>query len=258
MSLTNFDYLKAENNEFQFKIEGLNTEWVKLKRGDNEIQIQKLAKGNYKVWAMATDGFGNWSEPVELMTIRRLPAWWESWWAYILYTLLILLLIYGWWRFNREMQERRLRFENLLSVYHELEKKVKKYENDSAQDETTADTADEMDENNDEAPFFDNELIDRAISTIEKNVSNENYSVDEFARDMFMSRMTLYRKIYAALGQTPSELIRSYRLDKASKLLKSTNLSVIDISERVGFSSSRYFSVCFKKKYGVLPKDFRN
>ena len=265
LSLTNFDYLKAENNEFQFKIEGLNKEWVKLKRGDNEIQIQKLAKGSYKVWAMATDGFGNWSSPVELMTIQREPAWWESWWAYILYTLLILLLIYGVWRFNREMHERRLRFENLLSLYSEMQKQIKDYregatrtENDGAETSTDSDSPDEMDENNDEAPFFDNELIDKAISTIEKNVSNENYSVDEFARDMFMSRMTLYRKIYAALGQTPSELIRSYRLDKASKLLKSTNLSVIEISERVGFSSSRYFSVCFKKKYGVLPKDFRN
>ncbi len=258
LSLTSFDYLKAENDEFRFKIEGLNREWVKLKRGDNEIHMQKVGKGTYKVLVMATDGFGNWSEPVELITIRRLPAWWESWWAYIIYTLLILLLIYGWRRFSREMQERRMRFENLLSVYHELEKKVEKYENNTVQNDEEGDSAGEITENTSEVSFFNDQLLQNAIAAIEKNIANENYSVDEFASDMCMSRMTLYRKIYAASGQTPSDLLRSYRLDKAAKLLKSTNLSVVDISERVGFSSARYFSVCFKKKYGVLPKEFRS
>lgn len=258
IGLTSFDYLKAENSEFMFKIEGVNKEWVKLKRGDNEIHMQKVAKGTYTIWVMTTDAFGNWSEPVELMTIRRLPAWWESWWAYVIYTILILLLFYGIWRFNREMHERRLRFENLLGVYHELEKKVEEYENDTMQDEEEDDSSDEMDDNKSkEGSFFNDQLLQKAIVVIEKNIANEYYSVDEFASDMCMSRMTLYRKIYAASGQTPSDLLRSYRLDKAAKLLRSTTLSVVEISEKVGFSSPRYFSVCFKKKYGMLPKEFR-
>lgn len=259
ISLTSFDYLKAENSEFKFKIEGVNKEWVKLKRGDNEIHMQKVAKGTYKVWVMTTDAFGYWCDPVELLTIRRLPAWWESWWAYVIYTILVLLLIYGIWRFNREMHERRLRFEYLLGVYHELEKKVEEYETDTMQDEDEDVSTDEMDDNkSEEVSFFNDQLLQKAISTIEKNIANEDYSVDEFASDMCMSRMTLYRKIYAASGQTPSDLLRSYRLDKAAKMLRSTTLSVVEISEKVGFSSPRYFSVCFKKKYGVLPKDFRN
>ncbi len=256
VSLTNFDYLKAANNEFKVKIEGLSRDWVTLKRGENEIQIQSLGKGTYRIMVMATDGFGKWGEPCELMTIERLPAWWESWWAYTIYILLLLLLLYGIWRFNRDMHERRLRFESLLSRYSELERKVQQTDTTSEK-ECDGESADEMDDNQSQLSIFDSELLEQAISMIEKNISNENYSVDEFASDMCMSRMTLYRKIYSVSGQTPSDLIRSYRLDKAAKLLQSTNYSVVDISERVGFSSSRYFSTCFKNKYGVLPKDFR-
>lgn len=257
ISLTNFDYLKAANNEFRVKIDGLSRDWVTLKRGENEIQIQSLGKGTYKIMVMSTDGFGKWGKPAELMTIERLPAWWESWWAYTIYAFLFLLLLYGIWRFNRDMHERRLRFENLLSRYDELQRQVKQTVITFDETDEKDDSADETEEIKPELSIFDSELLRHAISIIDKNLSNENYSVDEFASDMCMSRMTLYRKIYSISGQTPSDLIRSYRLDKAAKLLQSTNYSIPVISDRVGFSTPRYFSTCFKNKYGVLPKDFR-
>ncbi len=259
LSLTSFDYLKAANNEFRFRIDGLNRDWVKLKRGENEIQIQGLQRGTYTIQVMATDGFDKWSCPVELITINRLPAWWESWWAYTLYTVCILLMIYGVLRFNRKMQERRLRFEHLLSLYNNLKLEVEMQEHmeteTAEQKEQTP--PEEKEENHNELSYLDRQLLKRAIQAVENNVSNELYSVDDFASDMCMSRMTLYRKLYAVTGQTPSDLIRSYRLDQAVKLLQTTDLSVVEISERVGFASARYFSTCFKKKYGVLPKDFR-
>lgn len=257
ISLTNFDYLKAANNEFRVKIDGLSRDWVTLKRGENEIQIQSLAKGTYKIMVMATDGFGKWGKPSELMTIERLPAWWESWWAYTIYSFLFLLLLYGIWRFNRDMHERRLRFESLLSRYDELQRQVQQTTIPFDETDKIDDSADETEKIESELSIFDSELLRQAIALIDKNLSNENYSVDEFASDMCMSRMTLYRKIFSISGQTPSDLIRSYRLDKAAKLLQSTNYSIPVISDRVGFSTPRYFSTCFKNKYGVLPKDFR-
>ena len=261
LSLTNFDYLKAANNEFKFKIEGLNRGWVNLKRGENELQIQYLAKGTYKVLVMGTDGFGNWSAPMEVMTIRRLPAWWESWWAYTVYVILALLSAYYAWFLNRRINERRLRFDNLLSLYNELKKKVEQADEATAEEGSETESLDDQPVDQKEEKnlltMFESRMLEKAIAAIEKNVDNESYSVDDFASDMCMSRMTLYRKIYAVTGQTPSDLIRSYRLDKAAKLLQTSDASITEISEKVGFSSARYFSTCFKKKYGVMPREFR-
>ena len=56
---------------------------------------------------------------------------------------------------------------------------------------------------------------------------------------------------------TPSEFIRSQRLESAAQMLLTTSLSVSEVSDRTGFGTPRYFSRCFRKKYGMLPKDFR-
>lgn len=73
-----------------------------------------------------------------------------------------------------------------------------------------------------------------------------------------MSRMNLYRKLQIITGQKPTEFIRSIRLKKAAGLLTHTELTVIEISEKVGFSTPSYFSKCFKEMFGVLPTQYHS
>ena len=69
---------------------------------------------------------------------------------------------------------------------------------------------------------------------------------------MGMSRMNLYRKLQAITGQTPTEFIRTIRLKRAAQLLQDGKLNVSEVADRVGFSSSSYFTKCFKEQFGVL------
>ena len=92
---------------------------------------------------------------------------------------------------------------------------------------------------------------------MEKNLGDENYSVELFSDEMCMSRMNLYRKLRSLTGQKPSEFIRIIRLKKAAVLLTTTNDSVVEIAEKVGFSTPGYFSKCFKELYGVLPTQYK-
>ena len=55
-----------------------------------------------------------------------------------------------------------------------------------------------------------------------------------------------------------NEYIRNLRLERAAELLRTTPLSIADISTRTGFATPRYFSKCFRDKFGMLPSDFRN
>lgn len=71
-----------------------------------------------------------------------------------------------------------------------------------------------------------------------------------------MSRPTVYRKIQALSGESPTDFIRSYRLKRAAELLKSNFGSILEVALEVGFSSATYFTKCFKKKFQQLPSDY--
>lgn len=102
----------------------------------------------------------------------------------------------------------------------------------------------------------DEEFLKKAVAFVEKNLDNNDYSVELFSDDMCMSRMNLYRKLQSITGQKPTEFIRSIRLKKAARLLTDTDLSIVEISEKVGFATPSYFSKCFKEMFGVLPTQY--
>ena len=104
----------------------------------------------------------------------------------------------------------------------------------------------------------DERFLEKAIELVEKNLDNSDYSVEAFSDDMCMSRMNLYRKLQIITGQKPTEFIRSIRLKKAAGLLTHTELTVIEISEKVGFATPSYFSKCFKEMFGVLPTQYHS
>ena len=91
---------------------------------------------------------------------------------------------------------------------------------------------------------------------IEEHIDNSEYNVEQLSTDMGMSRMNLYRKLQAITGQTPTEFIRTIRLKRAAQLLQDGKLNVSEVADRVGVSSSSYFTKCFKEQFGVLPTQY--
>lgn len=103
---------------------------------------------------------------------------------------------------------------------------------------------------------IDEQLIQKALKLIEEHIDNSEYNVEQLSADMGMSRMNLYRKLQAITGQTPTEFIRTIRLKRAAQLLQDGKLNVSEVADRVGFSSSSYFTKCFKEQFGVLPTQY--
>lgn len=102
----------------------------------------------------------------------------------------------------------------------------------------------------------DEAFMNRLIELIYAHIEEVDLDVNMLASLMNMSRATLYRKVKDSLRVTPNDLIHIIRLKKAAELLRRNELRVNEIAYIVGFKSSSYFSKCFKKQYGVLPKDF--
>lgn len=105
---------------------------------------------------------------------------------------------------------------------------------------------------------IDKDILDKAISIIEANISNADFNMNIFAREMGMARTNLFTKIKAITGQTPNDFIINIRLKKGAYLLRNNpELNITEIAERIGFSSSRYFSKCFKDLYNISPLSYR-
>ena len=103
----------------------------------------------------------------------------------------------------------------------------------------------------------DQEFLREAMAVVQKNVTNEDYSIEQLASDMLMSRSTLYRRIKTTAGQKPNEFIRTIRLKHAAELILQDKYSHAEIATMCGFSSTSYFYRCFKKQYGVQPGSYK-
>jgi ABC-type sugar transport system substrate-binding protein/DNA-binding response OmpR family regulator/nitrogen-specific signal transduction histidine kinase len=92
---------------------------------------------------------------------------------------------------------------------------------------------------------------------IELNIESSIYTVEELAKDLYISRVQLYRKVKAIFGISVSEHVNNIRLEKSKELLNKSNQNISEIAYAVGFSSPNYYSTAFKNKYGITPKEYR-
>lgn len=99
--------------------------------------------------------------------------------------------------------------------------------------------------------------IKEAISFIEQNFQND-ITVEEIANSCGLNRSYFGKIFHENVGKSPQEFLISYRMTKATELLKLTRLSIADIGQAVGYQNQLHFSRAFKKVYGVSPRQWRN
>lgn len=108
-------------------------------------------------------------------------------------------------------------------------------------------------------PILINKLNDnflkKMLEVVRVNISNAEFNKDEFASAMNVSSSLLYKKIKSLTNQSPTDFIKTYRLNYASELLHTRKYTVTEVSELCGFGSVGYFSTVFKKFFGKSPTD---
>ncbi len=98
---------------------------------------------------------------------------------------------------------------------------------------------------------------ERAIKIIKQRYSDPNFTLKDIADEMFLSVSQFSSIFKEATNQTFVEYLTKIRLNEAKKLLKTTDLLIYEIADRVGFSDPHYFSITFKKYTGMPPGEFR-
>jgi len=103
---------------------------------------------------------------------------------------------------------------------------------------------------------LDNEFLQKALDVAEKNLSNTDFSSEDFAKEMFMSRSQLHRKLVSVTENGPGEFVRTFRLKKAAELILEKRLSITQIAFEVGFNSPSHFTKAFRQQFNCLPTEF--
>ncbi len=136
-----------------------------------------------------------------------------------------------------------LRVNNILRSRKKLIEKFKK-ERILEPSELTATSTDEL-------------FLQKAIDLIEKNMSSTEFSINDFIKEMGMSRSVLYRKLKALTDQSITEFIRTIKLKRAGQLILQSQLSISEIAFDLGFNDLKHFRKSFQKLFNELPSEYR-
>lgn len=144
--------------------------------------------------------------------------------------------------FNRE--ELLVRMEKLLELRKRLQTHFQHSSNLIAIAKKTTLTAEER-------------FLQKLVQIVEENLSDENFGLPDLCRKAALSRSQLFRKLKAMTGKSTTHFIRSIRLARGKELLETTDLTVSEVVQKVGFNNLTYFSTMFKEEFGISPSELR-
>lgn len=104
---------------------------------------------------------------------------------------------------------------------------------------------------------LDQQFIERAYQIIEKHLQEPEFPVDQFAREMMVSKSLLFKKIKAITGNSIIDFVNLYKLRKAAaRMASGTQQNISEVAFETGFNDPKYFSRIFRKVYGVPPSEY--
>ena len=244
------NYATPSHDRYRYRLGGLERDWNVCGDGSGQgsVSYKALPPGSYVFEVQASAASGVWGAATEQAFVIR-PPWWLTWWMKTACCLLALFLVACMIAFYLKKKKAKLERENDARVNRlfELRDQARHHFAESsniAPDKITVNAEEEK-------------LVSQILKAIEAHLDDEGYNADQLARDVAMSRASLYKKLQTMLGITPTDFIRNVRLKRAARLLADTQLPVSDIAARVGFVTARNFSSSFKKMFGLTPSDYR-
>ena len=96
-------------------------------------------------------------------------------------------------------------------------------------------------------------FIQKVRNIVAENYTDEDFGLPQLCQKIGMSRSQLFRKMTALMATSPSDFIRSYRLNKAKKLLETTDLNVSEVAWQCGFVNLAHFSKVYQEEFGMAP-----
>lgn len=106
---------------------------------------------------------------------------------------------------------------------------------------------------------IDQDFLTKAIEVVNKHLCNPDFDIEQFADQMSCTRSSLYKKLRQLTNLNPSGFVRNIRLKAACKVMEENpNVRINELAYSIGFNDPKYFSICFKKEFGMQPSEYCN
>lgn len=242
ITFSSLNHRFAHKIRYAYRLVGVDTNWTYTASGECWAFYNQIPAGEFLFEVKATDEHGLWSDQVTQLKLSRAPAFYETWWAYTFYVLLIsALLVWAIWAYLGRMKRKNNELwndsEEMLRMRHYLDSEV------------------EMPES--EFTSLDKALLDKATKCVEANLTEPDFDVTSLAAGVNMSRSTLTRKLKAITGKTPLEFIRNIKMQHAHYLLANKGTSIAEVATNLGYFNRKYFASCFKEEFGMTPSELQ-
>lgn len=244
--LSSLDHFNVSHIRYAYRLNGFDKDWKYMVGGENSAFYNQLDKGCYTFEAKATDCNGLWGAPITLLEIERLPAFYESTFAYVLYCMLVLLSLAAliWWVHRSDEKKN----EQMWSDSREM-LTMRNY----IQDDTPS--AERLPES--EFLELDRAFLAKVKQAVMDHLEESDFGVEELAAVVNVSKSTLSRKLKSVSGKSPLDFIRIQKMRQAQLWLQDKDRNVSEIAISLGYSDRKYFTSCFKKEFGMTPTDYR-
>lgn len=239
---SSLNYRLAHKIRYAYQLKGIDKNWVYTQDGQNSAFYNYLPKGTYTFQVKATDENGLWSNETTELRIYRAPAFYETWWAYLIYivtvagTLSYFLYIYL-RRIKRKNEELWADSEEMIKMRQYLDSEVNLSEPEFME--------------------LDKLFLEKATKAVEDNLSEPDFDVPALAESVNMSRSTLNRRLKAITGRTALDFIRNIKMKHARLMLKDKDRTITEVASALGYYNRKYFTACFKEEFGITPSDYQ-
>lgn len=292
IEFSSFDFRNHSRICYAYRLKGVDKDWVYLPVGKNAAIYNKVGKGDYFFEVKATDENGLWSKHIATFEIHRLPAWWETWWAYTIYMLLAVAAL---WQVVKRYKEKvaeqndqiieenvtaskKEYFDNvskefvsplteITAIASQMQEGQKAGSGDKQMEKNLGIIQDNVnrlrekmqEEMNSQLDVIkiDERFIAKATKIVEEHLGSEKLDVVFLASELGMSRSTFSRKLKAVKGQTPLEFIRGIKMFHAAEMLKQKTATIQDVMLAVGYNDHKSFAQVFRDTYGVSPSEYQ-
>ena len=153
-----------------------------------------------------------------------------------------------------DTKELRIRINNLIRIRRKLQERYSKGDFVSIK-RTEENLSQPVEDKAEKLSDLEEQFMCKVMEVIENHLSEEEFSPEQFAKELYMSRMQLHRKLKALTGKSTSLYVRYFKLLKAKKMIEEKQGNVSEIAYSFGFSSPAYFTKCFKEEFGIPPSE---
>ena len=268
---------------YRYQIEGLNDE--PIESYDPELIIRSLPAGKYRILAACSTKNGDWTPFRPILSLTILPPWYRSGWFIICVLLIasgviaaVILTILRrrqnrlkWELKERELQEYEEKIRFLVNVSNELlpsftetgERELQIVElirnrlRNGEKSKTDTDIKNIPKEEKSELSQPDETFLRKLNRLITDHLDSPELDVTFLCTEMGLSRASLYNKLKAMTNMGANDYINKFRMEKAIQLISTTDLTFTEIAEKIGFTTSRYFSTSFKQYTGETPTQYK-